>query len=63
MKVIVHGEERIGFQFPEHPAQLLFDAVDRVEKIPAVHLEPGAAELPIRSQQKVIFENAVLGFR
>jgi hypothetical protein len=63
VEIVVHGEERIGFEFPKHAAQFLFDPVDGVEEIPAVHVKLRAAQFPVRSEQEVIVENAILRFR
>jgi hypothetical protein len=37
MKVVVQRKQRIGLQLPEHPAQLLFDAIDGVKEVAAAH--------------------------
>ena len=37
MEIIVNWEEGIRLQFAKHPAQLLFNAINGMEEIPAVH--------------------------
>jgi hypothetical protein len=60
VKVLIQRKERIRLQFAEPASQLLLDAVDRVEKIAAVHFEPSAAQFPVGAQQKVESKDAVL---
>src|SRR5579864_2019447 len=62
VKILVQREERVRFEFPESAAQLLLNAIHRMEKGSTVYPKSLAAQLPVRTQQEVIPENAVLGF-
>jgi hypothetical protein len=42
MKIVVHGKQSVGFQLPEHTAQLLFNPVHSVKEVPAVHFQLSA---------------------
>jgi hypothetical protein len=44
-------------------AQALLDAIHRVKKVPAIHPQFAGTQLPVRSQQKVIAEQAMLKLR
>jgi hypothetical protein len=61
VEIVVEREQRVGFQFAEDAAEFLFDAVDGMEEIAAFHAEFAAAELPVRSEQEVIAEQAMFG--
>lgn len=50
-------------QFPEGSAQLFLNAIDFVEKIAPVHLQFPAAQVPVRAQKEMVFENPVFVLR
>src|ERR1043166_10059209 len=60
VEILIQRKQRVGLQLPEDAAQLLFDPVDRVEKIATVDTEFARAQLPVGSQQKMVTEHAVL---
>jgi len=60
IEVFRQGVKRIGFELGKRLAQLPFDPVDRVEKVPSFHLELPATEPPIGAKQVVITKDFVL---
>jgi hypothetical protein len=62
VEVIVHWEQSIGFELTKHPPQFLLDPIHGMKEIPAIYIELHAAQLPIRSQQKVILEDTIFDF-
>lgn len=59
-EIVAQGVERIGFEFGEGAAEFLFDAVHHVKEVAAVDVQFTAAEFPVRAEEKVIAEDAVL---
>lgn len=62
MEVIIHWEQSIGLEFSKNTSQFLLDSIHGVEEISSIHIEFFAAELPIRTKEKVISENRILRF-
>jgi hypothetical protein len=61
-EIFVQRIEGIGLQFAENTAQFLLDPVYGVKETAPVHIEAAAAQLPVRSQQIVEFENPIFFF-
>jgi hypothetical protein len=61
-EVFIHREERVWFEFSERLSQLLLNTVDLVEESAAVDFQSAAAEFPVRSKEKMKFEELVLPF-
>lgn len=59
IEVFVQREERMRFEFPKCPPELLLNAVHLVKKGAPVDFQSIAAELPVGAQQKMKFENFV----
>jgi hypothetical protein len=62
VKVLIQREQRIGLNLAKLTSQLLFYAIDGVEEIAPIHGQFAAAELPIRAQQEMKTEEAMLFF-
>jgi hypothetical protein len=60
MEILVEREQAVRLQFPENAAEFLLNPVHRVKKSASINIHPAAAEFPIRSQQKMKFENLVI---
>ena len=60
MEILVEGEEGERLQLAEHASEGRFNPVDVVKKAALVHLQLGAAEGVVRSQEKVIAKDLVL---
>src|ERR1019366_6693546 len=55
-------KQGVRLRFREGPAEFLFHAVHLVEEIAAIYVQPPAAQLPIRAQQKEKTKRPVLVF-
>src|SRR6185436_2938585 len=62
-EVLIQRKQRVGFQLPEHASQALLDSIHRVKEVSSIHPQLAGTQLPVRSQQKMIAEQAVLGLR
>src|ERR1017187_8769789 len=61
-EVFVQGIERIGPNLGESSSEGSFNPIDRMKEISAVHFETAGAELPVRTQQEVNPEEAMIFF-
>src|SRR5664280_2731020 len=61
-EVFVQGIERIGPNLGEGSSECSFNPIDRMKEISAVHFETPGAELPVRTQQEVKPEEAMIFF-
>src|SRR6185312_15823182 len=61
-KVLVERIDWVRLRFREGPAEFALDAVNRVKERSPVDLQLARAKTPVRAQQEVVAEEAVLGF-
>jgi len=61
-EIFIERIESVGLEFTKHLPKLLLDSVHVVEESSPVHVQVPAAQLPVRSQEIVEFENPVFFF-
>ena len=67
-EIVAQGVQRVRLHFGELLAELLFDAIDRVEKRAPVHVQLASAQFPVGAEQEIkaeyfLFERLECAFR
>lgn len=61
-EIFIQRIESIRLEFAKYLAEFLLDSVHVVKESPPVHIQAAAAQLPVRAQKVVEFENPVFFF-
>jgi hypothetical protein len=61
VEIFIQREQRVRLQFSKNSPEFLFNPIDGMEEVATVHAKFARAQLPVRSQKKMIAEDTIFG--